>query len=143
MRGSGERPVALVDERHDLLAEVRVVAARAGRVEELAAPELRPRVDEDDDGGLRGPRGERLVAELEEVLPEGRDVAPRAEEAGQPLDDVERRQALVRVVVAGRHVDPERAHVGVAEGVVAQGVALELVLVEAAGGLPRPGLHGG
>ena len=45
----GDRPVAAVHPGHDLVAEVGVVVAGRGRVEELAAAERRPRVDEDDD----------------------------------------------------------------------------------------------
>ena len=86
---------------------------------------------------------EQLVDELREVPPERRAVAPHVELPRQALDHVDRRVAALRVVVvAGRHVDPERPHVRVAERVVLQHLALELVLVEAAGELVGPGLHG-
>src|SRR5207249_9538058 len=49
VRGRGEGRVAGVDERDDLVAEIRVVVADAGRVEELRAAVRRPRVDEDDE----------------------------------------------------------------------------------------------
>src|SRR5918994_6493530 len=42
------RVVAFVDEGHDLVAEVGVVAAAAVRVDELRAADRRERVDEDD-----------------------------------------------------------------------------------------------
>ena len=45
----GGRRVALVDERHDLVAEVGLVVAGAGRVEELRAAVGGPAVDHDDD----------------------------------------------------------------------------------------------
>ena len=47
----GERPVLRVDPGDDLLAEVRVVPAGAGRVEELAPPERGPAVDPHQDAG--------------------------------------------------------------------------------------------
>src|SRR5207248_6548702 len=57
------------------------------------------------------------------------------------LDHVQRRIAPVRVVVAGRHVHPERPRTRIAERVVAQHVALEDVLLEPAGELARPWLQ--
>ena len=45
----GDRAIPLVDERHDLVAQVRQVVARPGGVEELAAAERGPAVDPDDD----------------------------------------------------------------------------------------------
>ena len=82
------RLVALVDERHDLVAEVGVVAAAAGGVDELRAADGRPGVDEDD------PRVDvRVVEELEEGRPEGGAVAPHVELAGEALEHVDRRAA--------------------------------------------------
>src|ERR1043166_6758372 len=61
---------------------------------------------------------------------------------GHPLDQVDRREAAVGLgVVGGGHVDPQWADVRVAEGIVAQQVALDLELVEASHRLPRPRLH--
>ena len=142
VRGLGHRPVVRVDARHELLDDVRVVAAGARRVDELAAAERRPRVDPDEDRRRRVALGEQLVHQLREVLAERRPVAPAVELPGQPLDHVDRRVALIGiVVVARRHVDPERPHVRVAERVALQHLALEGVLVEAAGELVRPGFH--
>ena len=115
------RLVALVDERDDLVAEVGVVAAAAGRVDELRAADRRPGVDEDD---ARVDVG--VVEQLEEGRPEGGAVAPHVELAGEALEDVDRRPAGV----GRRRVDPERPLVRVAERVAAQRLAREHVLVE-------------
>ena len=123
------RLVALVHERHDLVAEVGVVAAAAGRVDELRAADGRPGVDEDD---ARVDVG--VVEELEEGRAEGGAVAPHVELAGVALEHVDGRAALV----AGRRVDPQRPLVRVAERVPAQRVADEHVLVERPAQLSRP-----
>ena len=81
-----------VDERDDLVAEIRVVVADTGRVEELRAAVRRPRVDEDDERGRAAVVGEERVDELEHVRTERRAVAPHVELAGVPLDQVDRRQ---------------------------------------------------
>ena len=141
VRGLGHRPVVRIDERHELVDDVRVVAARARRVDELAAAERRKRVDPDQDRRWGVALGEQLVHQLREVLAERRPVAPAVELPGQPLDHVDRRVPLIGVVVARRHVHPERPHVRVAERVVLQHLAIEGVLVEAAGELERPGFH--
>ena len=93
---SAKRAVARVDERHDLVAEIRVVVADAGRVEELRAAVRRPRVDEDDERGRAALVGEERVDELEHVRAERRAVAPHVELAGVPLDQVDRRAAASR-----------------------------------------------
>ena len=123
-----------VDERHDLVAEIRVVVADAGRVEELRAAVGRPGVDEDDERGRAAVVGEERVDELEHVRAERRAVPPHVDLAGVPLDQVDRRQR--RLVGARRHVDPERPPVRVAEPVAAERIALELVLVEAPDEIP-------
>jgi len=128
VRRLGERPVALVHEGHDLVTQVAPVSAGARRVDELAAAERRPGVDERHDA-RRGGR----VEELEEARPERGPVAPHVELAGQALDDVDGCvPAVGLVVVAGRDPDPERPSVRVAERVAAEEVALDDVLVEAA-----------
>jgi hypothetical protein len=66
----GDRAVALVHERHDLVAEVGEVVARAGRVQELAAAERRPAVHPDHDHRRCSPSREEVVGELREVPPE-------------------------------------------------------------------------
>src|SRR6185312_2389392 len=72
--------------------------------------------------------------------PHRRAVAPHVELAGEPLDDVDGRVAAVgRVVVARRHVDPERPLGRVTEPVRPQDVAVDHVLVEAAGEPASPG----
>ena len=142
--GVGARAVARVHPGDDLVAEVSVVAARARRVEKLAAAERSPGVDPNQHRRRRLARGEELVHQLRRVLAERRAVAPHVELARQALDQVDRRvAALALVVVAGRHVDPERPHVRVAEDVPSQGLALESVFFEAAGNVCGPGQHQG
>ena len=137
VRRLGERPVALVDEGDDLVAEVASVAPRPRRVDELAAAERGPGVHEDDDA-----RSRELVDQLREVAAERDAVPPHVELAGQPLEDVDGGVAAHGVlVVAGRHVHPERPEVRVAERVAAQELALDDVLVEASLELGRPRQH--
>ena len=113
------RRVALVDERHDLVAQVVLVAPGAGRVEELRAAEGGPGVDEDDDrvGAFAG--GEQRVEALDHRRLERLAREPHVELAGVALDDVDARERL-RVVAldARRAVDVERAPRRIAERVV-------------------------
>ena len=142
-RGRRQRAVVLVDPGHHLVAEIGVIAAGAGRVEELAAAEGRPGVHPHDHAGWRLANREQLVGELGEVAAEGGAIAPHVELTGQPLDHVDGGVAPLRlVVVAGRHVHPERPLVRVAERVVAQRRALEDVLLIASGRLRAPRPHG-
>src|ERR671927_460610 len=53
VRRLGERAIALVDERDDLVAEVAAVAPRTRRGDELAAAERRPCVYEHDEARRR------------------------------------------------------------------------------------------
>jgi hypothetical protein len=116
--GVCERSVALVDPGDDLVAEVGVVAARARRVEELAAAQGRPGVDPHQDGGRGLAGGEELVHQFRRVLAECRAIAPHVQLSGQALDQVDRGVAVLRlVVVAGRRVDPERSHMWISERV--------------------------
>ena len=111
-----------------------MVAAGAGRVDELAAAVGRPGVHVDDDARRRAARGEQRVGGLRERRPEGGAVVPHRHGARVALDDVHRRVAAVRlVVVARRHVDLERALGGVAERVAGELLAHDRVPVEAAG----------
>jgi hypothetical protein len=104
--GAGERAVALVHPRDDLVAEVRVVPAGPRRVEELAAAERRPAVDVDEDGRRCVAGGEQVVGELGEVLAEWSTVLPHVQLAGQALDDVDGGVAALGVVVVPwREVD--------------------------------------
>ena len=91
-----------------------MVAAGAGRIEELTATEGGPGVDPDDEAGW-GAAGEELVDQLGDRRTESGPVAPLVELTGQPLDLVERRVAPIGlVIIARRQVDPERPLVGVA-----------------------------
>ena len=85
-----------------------MVAAAAGRVDELRAADGRPRVDEHD-----ARVDVRPSSSLEERGPEGGPVAPHVELSREALEDVQSRAAGVR----GRRVDPERSLVRVAERV--------------------------
>src|SRR5688572_5889008 len=104
------RLVALVYERHDLAADVRVVAAAPRRVDELRAADRRPGVDEDD-----ACVDVRVVEQLEERRPERGAVAPHLDLAGEALEDVDRGAARVRV----RRVHSEGPLVRVAERIAA------------------------
>src|SRR6185312_15927096 len=138
--GFGERSVALVNPRDDLVAEVGVVPARPGRVEKLAAAERRPGIDPDQKSGRRFSRCKELVHQLGRVLAERRTVAPHVELSGEALDQVDRRVPALRlVVVPGRHIDPERSYMWIAKRVVLEGRALERMFLETAGEVDRPG----
>src|ERR1035438_7237765 len=81
MRGDGERAVVRVDPPDHVLAEIGVIPADRRGVEELAASQRCPGVDEDNDGG-RGSivTAEERVAQLEEAGPEGAAIAPHRSE---------------------------------------------------------------
>ena len=137
-----EGAVALVDEWHDLAADVRVVVACPGRVDVLRAAERGPRVDVDDDHGLDLSAGDPRIRLLGERPAVRRPVPPHGNLPRVALEDVDGRiAALGLVVVAGRHIHPERSLVGVAERIAAERFALERVLVDAPGERVRPGLH--
>ena len=87
----GQRAVPPVHPGHDLVAQVGVVPAGAGRVDELAAAVGGPRVDVDHDRWRGLPAGEHRVGGLGERLPVGRPVAPHRDVAGVALDHVDRR----------------------------------------------------
>src|SRR4029453_13282731 len=70
-------------------------------------------------------------------------VAPHVQLTREALDHVDAREPPLGVIVVSRRdVDPERSNVGVAEGVAAQGLALDLELIDPAGELAAPRLHG-
>ena len=126
--------IALVHERHHLVAQVVVVPAGPGRVQELAAAERRPRVDEHDDRRRRTTPGEHRVGRLHERLAVRRPVVPHRDGAGVALDHIDARvAALGFVVVPRRHVDPQRPLARVPERVAPQHLGGEDVFVEAAG----------
>ena len=106
----GQRREALVDERHDLVAEVGAVAPDARRVDPLRAADRRPAVDEHDDRlRLRAPRSSSGYD-----VSNGVDVEPRARRPHVRVQDVDRRVAPRRV---GRRPDEERPLVRIAERV--------------------------
>jgi hypothetical protein len=116
--GRGERAIAVVDERHDLVAEVRVVAPGPGRVDELAAAVRRPGVDVDNEARGRVAAREERVRLLGEGPAERRAVPPHRDVARVALEDVDGWVAPGRfLVVLRRHVDVQRPLVRVAERV--------------------------
>lgn len=128
--------VVAVDEGHDLVTEVGVVVPGSRRVDELAAAVGRPGIDVHHDRRRRLPRGEHSVSGLDERLSERGAVAPHAQLPGVALDDVDRRVTAVRlVVVSRRHIDPQRALMGVPERVAPQSGAVEDMLVNATNGV--------
>jgi hypothetical protein len=140
----GDRAVTPVDERDDLVAQVRQVVAGSRRVDELTPAERGPAIDPDDDHGRRLAVGEQRVGELGEVLPERRAVAPHIQLAGEPLDHIHRREPRIRVVVVPRReVHPQRTIRGIVERVAEQRPAGDRVLVEASLRFERPGFHRG
>ena len=143
----GQGPVATVDERHDLLAQVGVVATGGRRVEVLTATVGRPAVDEHHDG--RGRRtlarpltGEQRIDVLRGGRSERRPVPPHVDLAGHPLDEVDRRIAPGRsVVVTRRDVHPDRPLRRVAERVADERRAVDRELIETTVERPGPGTH--
>ena len=102
VRRLGERPVARVDERDDLVAEVLAVAAGARRVDELRAAVRRPGVDGDDERRRAALLREQPVDELRRARPECGAVLPHVELPGHALDQVDRGEAPVRLGVVRR-----------------------------------------
>ena len=136
----GQRAIAGVDPGDDLVAKVRVVFARAGRVDVLAATDRGPGVDVDEDAGRRAAGGELGVRQLGKVLPHGWPIPPHVDLAGQAHDHVDARIAALRIrVIPGRQVDPERPAIGIAERVALEHLALEEMLVVASLRFERPG----
>ena len=132
MRGVGDRPVPLVDERHDLVAQVGEVVAGAGRVQELAAAERGPAVDPDDDARA-APRRARTARRRARGSSGGTGSGSATCRAGRSGPGSRTRTGTGWtgvVVVAGRQVDPERALVRVAQRVAAERPALDRQLVE-------------
>ena len=137
-----QRPVVPVDPRDDLVADVGVVAAGAGRVEVLAAAVRGPRVHEDNDRGRGLAGGEHGVGRLGERLPVGRPVAPDPHVPGEAGDHVDAGVAALRlVVVARRDVHEQGPLVRVVQRVAAQQLAADDVLFQAAGELGGPRQH--
>ena len=129
--GSGERAMAGIHPRHELVAEIGVVVAGPRRVEELAAAERRPRVDEDDDRRRNGGICKELVHELDDRWPERSPVSPHVDLSRQALDQVDRGVRIRRVVlVSRREVDPDGTLVRVAEWIAPEGLTRDRRLLE-------------
>ena len=132
--------VALVDERHDLLAEVGLVAAGPGRVEELRSAVARPAVDHHDDrvGTVLG--GEHRVHALDEGRLERAPARPHVELSRVALDHVDAGQGPGMIELdAGRAQHVQRPPGRVAERVVGEDLGLDDEAVERAGERPAPG----
>ena len=93
MVATGQRRVALVDERHDLVAQVVQVAAGAARVEELRAAARRPRVDEHDHRVRALAGREHRVEALDHRRLERGAAEPHVDLPAVALDHVHRRDA--------------------------------------------------
>ena len=129
----GQRGVAGVDERDDLVAQVVLVAPGAGGVEELRAAVARPAVREHDDRVRAVAGGEHRVEALEHRRLQRRAVGPHVELAGVAHDHVD---AGERPRVIGLHarraVDPQRPARRVAERVGGQQLGFDDEAVERA-----------
>src|SRR6266480_551826 len=138
----GHGPVPLVDEGNDLVTEEPEVVTGSRGIEELAPAERGPAVDPRDDDGRRPAACEEVVCELRVVPAERRAVPPHVELTGEPLDHVDRREPLARVVVVpGRDVDPQWSVGWVPERVAPERLALDRVLLEPPVKVERPRLH--
>jgi hypothetical protein len=138
----GDGAIVGVHERHDLLAQVRVVAPGAGGVEKLAAAVCGPRVDVDHDRGRRLAPGEHVVGQFGEGAAEGVTVEPHRDVTRVALDHIDGGVAPLRLGgVSGRKIDPQRTFVRVTESVAAQQLAVDGVLLETARELGTPGKH--
>ena len=135
----GERRVAVVHERHRLVAQVVLVAAEAARVQELRAAVGGPAVDERDDRVRALAGGEHRVEALDHRRLERRAVEPHVELAGVALDHVHARQRP-RVVEldARRAVDVQRPPRRIAQRVVREQVRFDHQAVERAVHRPLP-----
>jgi hypothetical protein len=113
VRPVGQRPVARVDERHDLLAQVAVVAPGARGVDELAAAVSGPGVDEDHHRRRDVASGEYRVGCFRKGLPVRAAIAPHGQLPGVALKHIHARVALRRAVVTWGDIDPQRAARGI------------------------------
>jgi hypothetical protein len=147
--GGGECPIAAVDEGHDLVAQVRVVAARPRRIDELAASIRGPCVNEDHDARRHVAVGEQRVRGLGKGRAKRRAVVPHGSRARVALDDVNGRIAPFGVVVvAWRHIHLQGTFGGIAERIVREKLADDGMPLHAAGqrslvrvGVRRPADH--
>ena len=137
----GERAELAIDPRHDLVTQVRVVPARAGGVDELAPAEARPAVDHHHDARRNVAAGEQGVDQLDRVRPERRPVAPHVDLAAQALDEIDRRVALTRGVVARRQVHVHRPPRRIAERIRRQQLTVEPPLLDPTDQFSPPRLH--
>ena len=144
MLAVGERAVPAVHPRHDLIAQVGVVPAGAGRVDVLAAAVPGPGVDVDHERGRRRPAREHLISGLDERLPERAAVSPHIDITAISHYDVNDRVtaiAVLLVVVARRQVDQNRPFERIAQRIAPQQLARNYLLVDPSGELPRPRQH--
>ena len=134
-----EGAVARVHPRHHVVAQVGVVVAGAGGVDELRTAVQSPGIDEDHDRRRSVPAAEHAVRGFDEREPVRRPVVPHGQVAGVTLQHVDAGIALVGVVVPGRYVDVERPVDGIAQRIATQGFRCDDVPVESAGQLGGPG----
>jgi len=134
VRGVGDRPVERVHVGDDFVAQVRVIAPGARRVDELAAAVGGPGVRVHHDRGRRVAAREHRVGGLGERLPEGHPIPPHRHMPRVPLDYVHGGVRAVRLVaVAGWRVHEQWPLVRVSQRIVAQQSAADHVLVYPSG----------
>ena len=131
--------VALVDERHNFVAQVVLVAARAGGVQVLGAAVGRPAIHEDDDRVGALPGCEHRVDALEHVPLEGLAAPPGIELPEVALDDVDggKRTGVVELHSRGP-VHEQRPPGRVAQRVVGEQLRVDREPVDDAGERPFP-----
>src|SRR5437016_5437634 len=114
----GQRPVMRVNPGNDLVAQIRVIAARRRRVQELASTERCPAVHPHYDAWWCLALCEQLVNKFWKVLSERCAVAPHIKLPGEALDLVDGRVASAGLlIVVGGEVDPQGPLVRVSQGI--------------------------
>ena len=106
------RAVFRVDERDDVVAQIRHVLPGAGRVDVLAAAERRPCVDHHDEARWHVVLFENSSStSSNHVRPKRRAIAPHVDLAGETLNQIDGRKPLRGIaLVRRRAIHPERPH---------------------------------
>ena len=135
----GQRRIALLDERDDLVAQVVLIAAEPERVQELRTAVGRPAVDERDQRVRAVAGGEHRVDPLDHRGLERGAVEPHVDLARVALDDVDDGQrSRVVELDPGRAVDVQRPACRIAQRIVRQELGLDDQTVERAVHRPLP-----
>ena len=135
----GQRRIALLDERDDLVAQVVLIAAEPERVQELRTAVGRPAVDERDQRVRAVAGGEHRVDPLDHRELERGAVEPHVDLARVALDDVDDGQrSRVVELDPGRAVDVQRPACRIAQRIVRQELGFDDETVERAVHRPLP-----